>query len=84
VTGYRVTPVVALVTPPLDLKLDEFEVAEVFEAPLAFLLDPINHQRNYVQFEGRERHYYAIPYRHYYIWGATAGMLMNFYAFLTG
>ena len=84
VTGYRVTPVVALVTPPLDLKLDEFEVAEVFEAPLAFLLDPINHQRNYVQFEGRERHYYAIPYRQYYIWGATAGMLMNFYAFLTG
>jgi len=84
VTGYRVTPVVALVTPPLDLKLDEFEVAEVFEAPLAFLLDPINHQRNYVQFEGRERHYYAIPYRQYYIWGATAGMLMNFHAFLTG
>jgi len=84
VTGYRVTPVVALVTPPLDLKLDAFEVAEVFEAPLAFLLDPVNHQRNHVQFDDRERYYYAIPYGQYYIWGATAGMLMNLHAFLTG
>ncbi|HZT63321.1 MAG TPA: CoA pyrophosphatase [Burkholderiales bacterium] len=84
VTGYRVTPVVGLVAAPLDLRLDEFEVAEVFEAPLAFLLDPANHQRNYVQFDGRERYYYAIPYQHYYIWGATAGMLMNLHAFLRG
>jgi 8-oxo-dGTP pyrophosphatase MutT (NUDIX family) len=84
VTGYRVTPVVGLVTPPLDLKLDAFEVAEVFEAPLAFLLDPDNHQRNYVRFDGRERYYYAIPYRQYYIWGATAGMMMNLHRFLTG
>jgi len=45
VTGYRVTPVVGLVTPPLELRLDEFEVAEVFEVPLAFLLDPANYQR---------------------------------------
>jgi len=84
VTGYRVTPVVGLVTTPFDLRLDDFEVAEVFEAPLAFLLDPANHQRNHVLFDGRERYYYAIPYRHYYIWGATAGMLMNLYSFLTG
>jgi 8-oxo-dGTP pyrophosphatase MutT (NUDIX family) len=84
VTGYRVTPVVGLVTPPLDLELDDFEVAEVFEAPLAFLLDPANHQSNRVLFEGRERRYYAIPYRQYYIWGATAGMLMNLHAFLIG
>ena len=61
VTGYRVTPVVGLVTPPLDLKLDDFEVAEVFEAPLAFLLDTANHQRNHVLFDGQERYYYAIP-----------------------
>src|SRR6266849_1529692 len=78
VTGYRVTPVVGLVTPPLDLRPD------VFEVPLAFLLDPANHQRHRVLTEGRERYYYAMPYRQYYIWGATAGMLMNFYAFLTG
>lgn len=83
VTGYRVTPVVGLVTPPLELKPDEFEVAEVFEAPLAFLLDAENHQRNSVFWEGGERHYYAIPYQRYYIWGATAGMLMNLHAFLT-
>jgi 8-oxo-dGTP pyrophosphatase MutT (NUDIX family) len=84
VTGYRVTPVVGLVTPPLDLRPDDFEVAEVFEAPLSFLLDPANHQSNHVLFEGRERRYYAIPYRQYYIWGATAGMLMNMNAFLRG
>jgi len=84
VTGYRVIPVVGLVTPPLELRPDDFEVAEVFEAPLAFLLDPANHQTNYVRFEGLERHYYAIPYRQYYIWGATAGMLMNMNAFLRG
>jgi 8-oxo-dGTP pyrophosphatase MutT (NUDIX family) len=84
VTGYRVTPVVGLVTPPLDLKPDDFEVAEVFEAPLAFLLDTANHLHNSVAWEGRERRYYAIPYRNYYIWGATAGMLMNLHALLTG
>jgi 8-oxo-dGTP pyrophosphatase MutT (NUDIX family) len=83
VTGYRVTPVVALVQPPFDLALDDFEVAEVFEVPLAFLLDPANHQRNQLVHEGLERHYYAMPYGAYYIWGATAGMLMNFYAYLT-
>jgi 8-oxo-dGTP pyrophosphatase MutT (NUDIX family) len=84
VTGYRVTPVVGLVTPPLDLRPDDFEVAEVFEAPLAFLLDAANHQSNHVLWEGRERRYYAIPYGKYYIWGATAGMLMNLHAFLKG
>jgi 8-oxo-dGTP pyrophosphatase MutT (NUDIX family) len=82
VTGYRVTPVVGLVTPPFELKLDDFEVAEVFEVPLAFLLDPANHQRNLVIHEGRERHYYAMPYGRHYIWGATAGMLMNLHAYL--
>jgi 8-oxo-dGTP pyrophosphatase MutT (NUDIX family) len=83
VTGYRVTPVVGLVRPPLDLRPDDFEVAEIFEVPLGFLLDPANHQRNSVLHLGRQRHYYAMPYGPYYIWGATAGMLMNFYSFLT-
>lgn len=82
VTGYRVTPVVGLVSLPLELKLDDFEVAESFEMPLRFLLDPDNHQRNSVFYEGRERHYYAVPYKQHYIWGATAGMLMNFYSYL--
>lgn len=83
VTGYRVTPVVGLVSPPFELQPDTFEVAEIFEVPLAFFLDPANHQRNRVIFQGLERQYYAMPYGPYYIWGATAGMLMNFYRFLT-
>jgi 8-oxo-dGTP pyrophosphatase MutT (NUDIX family) len=83
VTGYRVTPVVGLVCPPLELKLDDFEVAEIFEVPLSFLLDPLNHQSNSVVHLGRRRLYYAMPYGQYYIWGATAGMLMNFYGFLS-
>lgn len=83
VTGYRITPVVGLVRPPLELKPDDFEVAEIFEVPLGFLLDPTNHQRNSVVHLGRQRHYYALPYGQHYIWGATAGMLMNFCSFLT-
>jgi 8-oxo-dGTP pyrophosphatase MutT (NUDIX family) len=83
VTGYRVTPVVGFVNSPPTLSLDAFEVAEAFEVPLTFFLDPVNHQRNTLQYQGRTRHYYAMPYESRYIWGATAGMLMNLYAFLT-
>ncbi|MGB5082424.1 MAG: CoA pyrophosphatase [Burkholderiales bacterium] len=82
VTGYRVTPVIGLVVPPFELTPDEFEVAEVFEVPLEFLIDPANHQRNSIVYEGGARQYYAVPYGDRYIWGATAGMLMNFYAYL--
>ena len=78
-TGFRVTPVVALVTPPFDLQLDSFEVAEVFEVPLAFLLDPANHQRHSLHYRGKLRHYYAMPYGRYFIWGATAGIIMSLY-----
>ena len=81
-TGFRVTPVVGLVTPPLELNPDAFEVEEVFEVPLSFLLDPANHQRHAREFQGRMVHYFAIPYRDYFIWGATAGMLVNFYRLL--
>ncbi len=83
VTGYRVTPVVGLLHAPFELAPDSFEVAEIFEVPLPFLLDPANHLRNAVSVQGYRRHYYAMPYRGYYIWGATAGMLMNFHAYLT-
>lgn len=78
-TGFRVTPVVAMVTPPFELQLDAFEVAEVFEVPLSFLLDPANHQRHSLHYRGRLRHYYAMPYRGYFIWGATAGIIMSLY-----
>jgi 8-oxo-dGTP pyrophosphatase MutT (NUDIX family) len=78
-TGYRVTPVVGLLQPPFEVAPDAFEVAEVFEVPLAFLLDPSNHQRHSRLHEGVMRHFWAMPYANYYIWGATAGMLRNLY-----
>ncbi|WP_022731580.1 CoA pyrophosphatase [Thalassospira lucentensis] len=78
VTGYQVTPVIGLVTPPFDLVPDDHEVAEVFEVPLEFILNPGNQKLQTVTFEGARRRYFAIPYREYYIWGATAGMLVNF------
>ena len=76
-TGFSVTPVVGLIEPPFDLKPDPDEVAGVFEAPLDFLIDPRNLERHSRRFEGLIRHFYAIPYGEYYIWGATAGMLVN-------
>lgn len=81
-TDFRVTPVVGLVAPHFELRLDAHEVDEVFEVPLSFLLDPAHHERHWREFQGRRVTYYAIPYRDYYIWGATAGMLVNFYRFL--
>lgn len=81
-TGFRVTPVVALVTPPFTLNPDPVEVAEVFEAPLAFFLDPANHQRHIHDIEGEQRTFHAMPYGDYFIWGATAGMLFNLYQVL--
>lgn len=78
-TGFRVTPVVAMVTPPFELRTDPFEVAEVFEVPLAFLLDPANHKRHALHYRGQLRHYYAMPYGDHFIWGATAGMIMSLY-----
>lgn len=76
-TGFRITPVVGLVTPPFELCPDPFEVAEIFEVPLAFLLDPANHQRHSLHHRGALRHYYAMPYGDYFIWGATAGMIRS-------
>ena len=76
-TGFRVTPVVALVLPPFELQPDPFEVAEVFEVPLAFLLDPANHQQHSVHYRGALRQYFAMPYGDYFIWGATAGMIRS-------
>ena len=88
VTAYEVTPVVALLDPPRALKLDAFEVAEVFEAPLAFLMDPANHQRHSAEFQGVKRQFISMPWgadaagEPYFVWGATAAMLRNLYRFL--
>jgi len=76
-TGFCVVPVVAAVTPPFDLAPDPFEVAEIFEVPLAFLLDQANHQRHSVHLRGALRHFYAMPYAGHFIWGATAGMIRS-------
>jgi len=84
VTGYLVTPVVGFVTPGFELRLDEFEVAEAFEVPLEFLLDQRNQRIGQRHYKGVQRRYYIIEYQGRRIWGATAGMLMNFYRRLHG
>jgi 8-oxo-dGTP pyrophosphatase MutT (NUDIX family) len=82
-SGFRVTPVVGWVEPPFELSPDPFEVAEVFEVPLTHFLDPANHQRHSDVVNGRQRHYYAMPYAGRHIWGATAGMLFCLYRTLS-
>jgi 8-oxo-dGTP pyrophosphatase MutT (NUDIX family) len=81
-TGFRVTPVVGLVTPPLDLTPDPREVEEVFEVPLGHLLDPRNHERETRELQGRTVGYYVVRYENRVIWGATAGMLLTLYRHL--
>jgi 8-oxo-dGTP pyrophosphatase MutT (NUDIX family) len=88
-TGFIVTPVVALIEPPFTIEPDPFEVAEVFEVPLSFLMAPANHRRHGVDAGGVRREFLSMPWRsgdaasrQYFIWGATAAMLRNFYRFL--
>jgi 8-oxo-dGTP pyrophosphatase MutT (NUDIX family) len=76
VTGYLVTPVVGWVEPPFTLNADPVEVADVFEVPLAFVLDPANQQRQFRMQGDLRRDFWAIPWRDRYIWGATAAMLL--------
>lgn len=92
VTSYNVTPIVALVRPGFELTLDEGEVAEAFEVPLQFLMAPANHQHHEFDFAGGRRQFLSMPWRNttaglagheYFIWGATAAMLRNFYCFLS-
>jgi 8-oxo-dGTP pyrophosphatase MutT (NUDIX family) len=76
-TGYVVTPVLSVVPPDLPLEPHEHEVADWFEAPLAFLLDPANQRRQSGLFRGTTRHYYEINWNNRRIWGATAAMIVN-------
>ena len=76
-TGFEITPVVGLVRAPYPTSPDPVEVAEAFEVPLDFILDPTNHRRQSREYGGRMRHFYVVPYQHRHIWGATAGMLVN-------
>jgi len=81
-TGFRVTPVVGAVTPPLELAPDPREVESVFEVPLAFLLDERNRERRTREFQGMTVGFYVYEYQGHVIWGATAGMLVNLYRML--
>lgn len=76
-TGFGITPVVGMVAPPFELTPDPFEVAEVFEVPLDFLLDPENHKLHRVVVEGRHRPFWSMTWEQRVIWGATAGILVN-------
>jgi len=78
-TGFRITPVVARVFPPFDLRTDPLEVEEVFEVPLAFLLDSTNHKKHSLFYRGALRQFHAMPYGDYFIWGATAGMIKTLF-----
>ena len=82
-TGFEVTPIVGWAQPPLVYTPDPHEVAEVFEVPLGFLLDPRNHRYESAYFRGAIRKYWAVPYGDRYIWGATAAMLMTFHRLMT-
>lgn len=77
ITGYQVTPVVAVIPPDLRLEPHEHEVAGWFEAPLGFLLDAAQQQRKSALFEGQQRHYYQIDWEGRRIWGATAAIIVN-------
>ncbi len=90
-TGFIVTPVVSAVRPDFSLRLDPFEVAEAFEVPLAFLMNPANHRWHAIEVAGVKREFLSMPWmgvdatgqaRRYFVWGATAAMLRNLYRFL--
>lgn len=76
-TGFTVAPVVAIIQPGFELTPDPREVDDVFEVPLSFLMNEVNHQKHSRDWKGRQRFYYAMPYGERYIWGATAGMIRN-------
>jgi 8-oxo-dGTP pyrophosphatase MutT (NUDIX family) len=77
--GFRILPTVARVRPGFKLRINKSEVDDAFEVPLAFLMDPANHQLHSKEFRGMERSYYAMPFEERYIWGATAGILRVLY-----
>jgi len=83
-TGFIIRPVVGFVAPDVALTLDPGEVAEAFEVPFSFLMDPVNHRRERTFWRGKMREYYEMPYKGQRIWGATAAMLVNFYTRLYG
>lgn len=84
ITGFRIHPVVGWIEPPIALVPDPHEVAEVFELPLGFAVDPRNHERDSYERDGQRRHYYVLRFEGRYIWGATAAILVNLSRLLAG
>ena len=86
-TAFRITPVVALIDPLHEINFNANEVAHVFEVPMSFLMDPSNHRKHRLEHQGQTREWYSMPYKldgqEHFIWGATASMIRNFYAFLS-
>lgn len=78
-TGFDIAPFIGILRPGFVLTPDPGEVAEILEVPLEFLMSPANHQLHEVIWQGRPRRFHAMPYRNYYIWGATAGILRSMY-----
>jgi 8-oxo-dGTP pyrophosphatase MutT (NUDIX family) len=78
-SGFRIVPVVGLVTPPVTLQVHAREVVDAFEVPLAFLMDSANHRRQSREMRGETQHFYAMPWQDRYIWGATAAMIRNLF-----
>ena len=78
-TGFRIAPIIAFVTPGFEQKMDPREVADIFETPFEFLMNPANHERRETEWRGQMRSYYAMPYQGRFIWGATAGMIRALY-----
>jgi 8-oxo-dGTP pyrophosphatase MutT (NUDIX family) len=81
-TGYRISPLVAVIRQGYSITPDHNEVADVFDVPLSFLMNEQNHQMHSREWQGKERKFYAMPYEDRFIWGATAGMLRNLYDWL--
>lgn len=84
ITGFRIHPVVGWIEPPLELAPDPFEVADVFEVPLAWAVDPRNHERGVYERDGQRREFFVLRWRDRYIWGATAGILVTFARHVAG
>ena len=86
-TAFSITPVVALIDPHHEINFNTNEVAHVFEVPMSFLMNPANHRRHRLELDGQFREWYSMPYhdgkKEHFIWGATASMIRNFYAFLS-
>ncbi len=83
-TGFRIHPYVGWIEPPPELRLEPLEVEEAFEVPLAFVLDPANHRREYFERRGQRRATWVLPFAGHHIWGATAGILVGFSRLLNG